>query len=411
MIRASRPCPSMPGWQGEIFEVTGSKAVVLPMGLLAVGGAGMFMSGSTGMARSPFLLHMAGDLNVDIVVLSHMLAGSSVAVGISSFFTGPLAARLGRRGLLVGALVIMAAAMAGSAAAWAYWQVLVAALLGGLASGIYMGSIYGEVSERVTDSQRGRAMGWLIGGQSLALLVGVPVATWIGAFVGWRGVSLLVGGCTMLVACATAVLVQGGVAAAIAGTAKGGIRGALGPRVLALLGASITERICFGMVATYFATYLQLAHHLTLAQLPVPLMLVAGCNFLGNLLGGRVTDRVANRSLLFSLAALCTGTSALALFLPDWGISATVAMACLYMLVNGASRPPLFALLGGVPPEVRATVLGINISCASVGWMISALLGGVLVAAEAWAAMGWVAAGLSLAGALLVLVGGARAPQ
>ena len=127
----------MPGWQGEIFEVTGSKAVVLPMGLLAVGGAGMFMSGSTGMARSPFLLHMAGDLNVDIVVLSHMLAGSSVAVGISSFFTGPLAVRLGRRGLLVGALVIMAAAMAGSAAAWAYWQVLVAALLGGLASGIY----------------------------------------------------------------------------------------------------------------------------------------------------------------------------------------------------------------------------------------------------------------------------------
>ena len=29
--------------------------------------------------------------------------------------------------------------------------------------------------------------------------------------------------------------------------------------------------------------------------------------------------------------------------------------------------------------SVRATVLGINISCASVGWMSSALLGGVLV--------------------------------
>lgn len=108
---------------------------------------------------------MAGDLNVDIVVHSHKLAGSSVAVGGSSFFTGPLAECLGRCGLLVGALAVMAAMMAGSAAAWAYWQVLLAALVGGLASGIYMRTIYGEVGDRVADSQRRRAMGWLIGGQ------------------------------------------------------------------------------------------------------------------------------------------------------------------------------------------------------------------------------------------------------
>ena len=386
--------------------MTKSNDLVLPLGLLAVGGAGMFMSGSIGTTRSPFLLHMARDLDVDIVVLSHMLAGSAVAVGVSSFFTGPLAERVGRRGLLVGALVVMAAMMAGSALAWAYWQVLLTALLGGLASGIYMGSIYGEVGDRVADSQRGRAMGWLIGGQSLALLVGVPMASWIGAFLGWRGVSLIVGGCTGLVAGATLLLVRGSGVAAHAGPSRGGIREALGPRVLALLGASITERICFGMVATYFATYLQLAHHLTLSELPVPLMLVAGSSFLGNVLGGRITDRMANRPLLFAVAALCTGAAALALFLPGWGISAAVAVACLYMLVNGASRPPLFALLGGVPPQVRATVLGINISCASVGWMTAALLGGVLVAAEAWATMGWAAAGLSVAGAVLVWVGG-----
>jgi len=371
----------------------------------------MFMAGAIGMTRSPFLLQMAGDLDVDIVVVAHMLAGSSVAVGVSSFFTGPLAERLGRRGLLVGALVIMAAMMAGSAAAWTYWQVLLAAILGGLASGIYMGTIYGEVGDRVADSQRGRAMGWLIGGQSLALLVGVPMASWIGAFIGWRGVSLVVGGCTAVVAGATAVLVRGGGGAAVAKPVRGGIRAALGPRVLALLGASITERICFGMVATYFATYLQLAHHLTLVQLPVPLMLMAGGNFLGNLLGGRVTDRVANRPLLYALAALGTGAAAVALFVPTLGITAAVAAACAYMLINGASRPPLFALLGGVPPQVRATVLGINISCASAGWMASALLGGVLVAAEAWAMMGWLAAGLSLAGAVLVWVGRARPPR
>lgn len=388
--------------------MTKSNASALPLGLLAVGGAGMFMSGSIGTGRAPFLLQMAGDLNVDIVVLSHMLAGSSVAVGVSSFFTGPLAERLGRRGLLVGALFVMAAMMGGSAAAGAYWQVLLAAVVGGLASGIFMGSIYGEVGDRVADGQRGQAMGWLIGGQSLALLVGVPMASWLGAFIGWRGVSLVIGGCTALVAGATAVLVQGGGRSGSAGLARASVRAALVPHVLALLGASITERICFGMLATYFATYLQLAHQLTLVQLPVPLMLVAGCNFLGNLLGGHVTDRVANRPMLYAMAALSTGVAALALFVPTWGLTAAVVVACVFMLVNGASRPPLFALLGGVAPHVRATVLGINISCASVGWMASALLGGLLVAAEAWSTMGWVAAALSVAGAASAWVGRLR---
>jgi predicted MFS family arabinose efflux permease len=149
-------------------------------------------------------------------------------------------------------------------------------------------------------------------------------------------------------------------------------------------------------------------YHLTLVQLAFPLMLVAACNFLGNTLGGRITDRVANRPMLFALAALSSGATAMVLFVPTWGITTSVALAGVFMLINGVSRPPLFALLGGVPPQVRATVLGINISCASAGWMGSALLGGVLVAAEAWATMGCVAAALSSAGAMLVWFGRVR---
>lgn len=112
--------------------------------------------------------------------------------------------------------------------------------------------------------------------------------------------------------------------------------------------------------------------------------------------------------MLVAVAALSAGAAVVALFVPRWGITTAVALTCVFMVCNGASRPPLFALLGGVPPQARATVLGLNISCASVRWMCSALLGGLLVAAEAWATMGWLAAGLSLAGAALVWMGRAQ---
>ena len=73
----------------------------------------------------------------------------------------------------------------------------------------------------------------------------------------------------------------------------------------------------------------------------------------------------------------------------------------LYSLINGMSRPALISLLTSVPAEVRGTVLGINISCASVGWVTSAIAGGMLAAAGDWPSLGWTVAVLS--GAFLTL--------
>ena len=54
--------------------------------------------------------------------------------------------------------------------------------------------IFAEVSAQVEDRQRGRALGWVMSGQSLALVVGVPLAAAIGSMTGWRGWFLCVVG-------------------------------------------------------------------------------------------------------------------------------------------------------------------------------------------------------------------------
>jgi predicted MFS family arabinose efflux permease len=84
---------------------------------------------------------------------------------------------------------------------------------------------------------------------------------------------------------------------------------------------------------------------------------------------------------------------------------AAIGLATLYGLVNGISRPALISLLSAVPAEIRGTVLGINITCASVGWVTSAIVGGMLAAAGDWATLGWVVAVLGVAGAGLGMLG------
>ena len=171
------------------------------------------------------------------------------------------------------------------------------------------------------------------------------------------------------------------------------------------MGASIAERTCFGLVATFFATYLQLAHGFGLADLAVPLALVAGGNFLGNMLGGRLSDAVRDRAMLYAVTALGTGAVAVALFVMVPATVPAIGLAVLYGLVNGMSRPALISLLSSVPAEVRGTVLGINITCASIGWVTSAIVGGMLAATGDWAMLGWVVAGLGVAGAGLGVLG------
>ncbi len=57
---------------------------------------------------------------------------------------------------------------------------------------MFTGVIFTEVSGRVSAGQQGRALGWVMSGQSLTLLVGVPVAAWVGSSIGWRGVNICI---------------------------------------------------------------------------------------------------------------------------------------------------------------------------------------------------------------------------
>jgi DHA1 family inner membrane transport protein len=376
----------------------------LPWALIGAACLGSFAASSTGTTRAPFLLDMAHDLDVSMPLVANLVSMTATAWGITSAVGGWLSGVIGRRVLLISGLFALGLAMCAQAFAGSFLWVAVWATAAGGCAGSYTGVIFAEISAHVEDRQRGRALSWVMSGQSLALLVGVPLAAWIGSLIGWRGWNFCVGGLAFAACLASWATLGPSAGRNGWGAPQPTLRAILSPRVLALLGTGIAERICYGLAAVFFATFLQATYHLSLAGLALPLAVFALGNVAGTLLGGQLADLLRDRLLTFAIAMAASGVAALGLFMWHPGPVVSVALGFLYVLVNALGRPSYMAALTAVPEEVRGAVLGLNGSAASVGWVGAAGLGAVMISTvgfEGFGPLGALLGLLGMVGALL----------
>jgi DHA1 family inner membrane transport protein len=355
---------------------------------------------TTGTAIAPFLLVMGRDLQSDVAAVARLIALLSLSWGAMSLVAGAASDRVGRRAILVGATVLLAVARLGLATAARYGEAVAWQLLCGLGGGAYMGTVFAAVADHLPPAQRGRALGWVMTGQSFSLVVGIPLLTYVAAFVGWRGATVAHGAALLLVAALVWV--------ALPPSPRGphpapghavAIRSVATPQVLALLGAGTMERVCFVSGAVYLATYLIESYGVPMAALAGSLAVVALGNLAGNVLGGQIADRTRARPLAYAVSSVVTGALSLPLLTWQPGLTGSIALGFAYSLVNSLGRVPLMAALSEVPAEIRGAVLGLNIAVGSLGWIGASALGGWLLARWGFGSLGLLCAAAGLAGA------------
>jgi MFS transporter, DHA1 family, inner membrane transport protein len=368
-----------------------------------------YLANVSATAMTPFLLEIAHDLNADLGAIGILLSASSITWGAVSVFAGLASDRLGRRPVMLVGLIGLALGPLGLAAATAFPAAFLARVSNGFGGGAFMGTALAAAADAVPQSERGRALGWMITGQSIAMVLGVPMVAYIGAFIGWRA-ALAIQGALMMVA---AILVW----LAVPGESRQrrdehspspGVRALLTPRVVALLSANSMERFCYGGVAVYLATFLITSYGVSLEIVAVGLAVVALGNLLGNFVGGELSDRLRSRTALAAVSLAATGLLALPLLLWQPGLWTSVALGFMYTVANALGRPSLVAATSEVSNEARGTLLGLNMTFASFGWLGSQAFGGWLIATTGFAPFGVLTAVCGVFGAVLALA--ARVP-
>jgi MFS transporter, DHA1 family, inner membrane transport protein len=257
----------------------------------------------------------------------------------------------------------------------------------------------------VPPHRRGRAVAAVMLGLSVANVLGVPAATWLGQNLGWRSAYWLVsvlGLLTVALVLASVPSTPGDPAA----TGRRELRALLRPQVvLALLAGALGFGGMFA-VYTYIVPTLTEVGGLPEAVAPIFLLAFGLGMVAGTWLAGRLADWSVFRSLLIGgagqglLLLVFSITAPLGwLTLPVvFGISVTGSV----LVVNLQLR------LMDVAGEAQAIGAAMNHASLNVANALGAWLGGLVVAAGwGYRAPGVVGAGLAVAGLAIILAAGA----
>lgn len=374
---------------------------------LALGG---FAIGTTEFVAMGLLPDLAADLlptlsesdpDAAIGQAGWLVSAYALGVVVGAPTIATLAARFPRKQLLLVLLAAFTLGTVASALLPSFGLVLVARFVAGLPHGAYFGVAALVAASLMGPGKRARGVALVLGGLSIANVIGVPLVTLIGQTSGWRIAYLVVAFIfllTFFAVWAAVPLQQGDPTATIRRELSAFGR----PQVWL---AMLTGALGFG---GFFAVYTYVAGLTTevtgLDSSSVPFILVGvGVGMtVGNFIGGYTADRSIMGSIFGGFAVFVLALGGLALTAES--IAGLVFFTFLVGLASSALAPAIQTRLMDVAGDSQTLAAAVNHASLNIGNSLGAFLGGTVIAAGyGYLSPTWVGLLLCIPGVLLAL--------
>jgi MFS transporter, DHA1 family, inner membrane transport protein len=364
---------------------------------LALGGFGI---GTTEFVAMGLLPDIAASLHITEPTAGHVISAYALGVVVGAPLIAALTARMPRRTLLLALMAVFTLGNLVSVLAPTYGTLMIARFVAGLPHGAFFGVAALVAAHLMGPRNRAKAVAHVMTGLTVATVLGVPMASWLGQWLGWRaafGLVVVVGLGTL-----TALwfwlpnLRSMHVTSAL--TELGALRR---PQVwLAVLVGMIGFGGMFA-VYTYVSTTLTDVAGLTRGLVPLALMVFGLGMVVGNLVGGWLADRSVVRALYVSIAALGVMLAAFvaAAHNPFTALLGLFAIGA----AGSAIGPALQTRLMDVAQGAQTLAAALNHSALNIANATGAWVGGAVIAAG-YGYTAPAAAGAALAAAGLVVL-------
>jgi DHA1 family inner membrane transport protein len=372
---------------------------------LAVGG---FAIGTTEFATMSLLPYLAQDLRVDEPTAGHVISAYALGVVVGAPVIAVLSARVSRRTLLICLMALFALANGLSALAPTYGWMLLFRTLSGLPHGAYFGIASLVAASIVPTSQRTQAVGRVLLGLTVATIIGVPLATWLGQAFGWRWTFAIVA----VLAVSSALLIASYAPRDVPDSTASPLR-----ELGALARSQVWLTLAIGAIGFggLFAVYTYLASTLMAVTLmaagDVPFVLAAFG--VGMTAGNLLIPRFADRALMPTAGVLLVWTAVALVLYPLAALNAwTVTLDVFAIGLGGALGTVLQTRLMDVAGHAQSLAAALNHSAFNVANALGPWLGGIAIAAGyGWTSTGYVGCALAIAGLVIWAVSLAAAPR
>ncbi|MFV2176431.1 Cmx/CmrA family chloramphenicol efflux MFS transporter [Actinomadura sp. LOL_016] len=339
----------------------------------------VFAQGTSEFMLAGLIPDLARDMGVSVPAAGALTSAFAIGMVIGAPLMPALSARLPRRRALLVFLVVFLLVHVVAALTTSYGVLLGTRIVGALANAGFLAVALAAAADMVAPDAKARASSVLIGGVTVACVVGVPAGALLGQVWGWRsafwGVALV--SVPAIVAIARSVPATSPSDAASAGVLAE-LAALRGPRLLVtlLLGALVNgATFC---TFTYLAPVATGVAGIGTGWVPAILALFGVGSFLGVTLSGRVADARPVQLLAFGGSLLLAGWCAFALT-----ASHPVAATALVLVQGTLSFAVGSTLIGQVMyAAVKAPSLGggfataaFNMGAAAGPWLGGAAIG------------------------------------
>jgi predicted MFS family arabinose efflux permease len=376
-------------------------------------GLGIFAMTTSEFMVSGMLPELASALNVSVSAIGYLVSAYAIAMALGGPFVSAALTRLSHARALVLLLGAFLAGQVLGAVATGYPMLVVSRVITGCAEAAFFGVGLTVAMDTVPPSLAGRAASVVLGGLMVSSVLGLPLATFLAQWAGWRGAFWAVAGLVLVAGVAVLVTVRrpvagrvgaGAGAGADAGAGSGsgsgsgsgtdsrgeaeadgsvgGLRTELAlfrnRRLWAVYGTSMLHIGALFAAFSFFAAIFIDVAGFAPGLVPVLLTAYGAAAVIGNMVVGRLADR-------YPMAVLTLGLAALVVLLAGFAVGAAVPAVVLVTVIGiGMVGLPLNSATIARRMRVVANTPMINTvgaSVVNVGIAVGPTLGGLAISA------------------------------
>lgn len=334
-----------------------------------------FVMGTTEMIVAGLLPQIAADLDVSIGQAGLLITVFALGMMIGAPLMALATLRLPRKSTLILALIVFSAAHVLVALSDSFGVVLIARFIAAVATGTFW-AIGAVVAADAAGPQAGaKAMGIMIGGVTLANVLGVPIGTALGQLMGWQGPFWILA--VLALAAAALLWRRLPVDRATRGAAnlRGEFRSLRKGRLWVVYLATALVQASFVAVYSYVSPLLTEGAGVPEALVPLVMVGYGIGALVGTTLGGRFGDRHPFAVLLPAMVLLSLTIVAML----AWGSNPAVLIGLFVLLglFGLIGNPILVAEAVRVGGTAHALPMAMSTSWFNVGIAAGSYLGGV----------------------------------
>ena len=338
---------------------------------------GAFVTGTAEFVVSGILETISFDLEVSISTAGQLITIYSLSYAVGAFALVSLTAKFERKKVLLYAIFTF---ILGNLVAFIsndYIILMLSRIIMAMSGGLYIVVATNYAAQIATADKRGSAMATIITGFTVSLVLGVPIGTFLAAYLDWRNIFLIIAFVTVLLLLSLYKLLP---------TIKGNkpvpfkeqVQIIKDKRVLTALTTSILWILGYTMVFAYISPLLSNSAGFSLEMTSITLFVLGTFSFIGSRFGGYAVDKWGPNQTI-SISLFFHAVTLLVLTFTQHSIIGLFITLAFWGVVSWTVTPAKNFYLISLKPQSSETVLSFNTALMNIGMVIGSALGGIII--------------------------------